>query len=91
MNDENIQKGSDPDKEDAHPSVQNGGLRERKKACDSLGPNALLIVLLVSSVQPQREFGKSRKLVCRSRKLQTNIVSAEMLENVNFKKKKNVS
>lgn len=48
--------------EDAHPFVQNGALRERKTACYWLGPNALLIVLLVSSVRPQREFGESRRV-----------------------------
>lgn len=29
-----------------NPSVHNDGLRVRKKACDWLGPNALLIVLV---------------------------------------------
>lgn len=46
---------SNPDGEDAHPSVQNDGLRVRKKACDWLGPNALLIILPVCSVQQQHE------------------------------------
>lgn len=54
---------------DAHPFVQNGALRERKTADYWLGPNALLIVLLVSwrsgrSVSVERagsEFGPSRK------------------------------
>lgn len=53
----------DPDEEDAHPSVQNGARRERKEERGSLGPNTLLVILLVSLVQPQREFGESRKLV----------------------------
>lgn len=54
---------------DSHPSVQNGGPRERKKVRDWLGPNALLIVLLVGSVQPQREFRESRKLVSKYRNI----------------------
>lgn len=67
MRNEHIQTCFDPDKEDAHPFVQNSRPRERNTACYSLGPNALLIVLLVSSVQPQHEFGESRKLVCHRR------------------------
>lgn len=46
---------------------------------DRLGPNALLIILLISSVQQQREFGESKKLV-------VDILSTEMLEIVTFKK-----
>lgn len=64
---DDVQICFDPDKEEAHPFVQNSRPRERNTACYSLGPNALLIVLLVSSVQPQHEFGESRKLVCHHR------------------------
>lgn len=59
--DEQVNGGLEQLSGDAHPSVQNGALRERKTACYWLGPNALLIVLLVSSVRPQRERGESRR------------------------------
>lgn len=58
--------------EDAHPFVQNGALRERKTACYWLGPNALLIVLLVSSGRPQREFGESRRVSWSKQEIDDN-------------------
>lgn len=82
--DEHIQMWSDPDKKDAHPSVQNGKLRERKKAYGWLGPNALLIILLVSSVQRQHEFRESKKLVVDRHIEHRNVGNRQFFWNISW-------